>query len=71
VELTKSDFLEWKKQDVTTLFFRVLQDRLSVTIDYLSYNAGKDQYEDAKLSGYIQACRDVLNTSFEEVNNDN
>jgi hypothetical protein len=66
MQLTPEEFLVWKKAEVTEAVFDLLKQRIDSAIFELVRDAGKDSQRDRYMVGYITAMRDVLNTSFED-----
>ena len=66
--MTKSDFIDWKRHPVTQQVFSQLTERINYMTQTLIETAGKDPIGDSKLSGGIQAYRDMIDIEFEDGN---
>ena len=67
MEVTKTDFLEWKSGVVTQEVFRILEDRLNGLEEALGNGiALHDPQRYADHVGRIQAYRDMLEIDFED-----
>lgn len=64
--ISEKDFMNWKQDAVTEAFFGVIKDRVDEAMYILSRSAGINPNDDNFYRGMILAFRDVLETSFEE-----
>lgn len=71
MSVTKDSFRDWKINPVTKAVFTELQIRIQGIKDELSVSAGQDARNDGVRVGAIQALTDILNISFDEVNDGN
>ena len=69
--MTYEDWLDWKKNPVTVLFFDAAVERRNEVKEEVIQVAGQDSYQDAFKSGYCRAIDDFLNTEFTEVEDAN
>lgn len=61
--MTRSDYVDWKRSDITQAFLREVEVRYEVILDELTK---ADTWELARYKqGYIQACADVLELDFD------
>ena len=66
MEVTKTDFLEWKSGVVTQEVFKILEDRINSLEEALGNGVAlHDQERYADHVGRIQAYRDMLEIDFE------
>jgi len=63
--MTKSEFIDWKKSNVTQVIFARLKDRVENLKENLIFSAGQNPIQDAAISGSIRAYLDLLNIDFE------
>jgi hypothetical protein len=68
--LTKNEYIDWKSSPATQEVFDDLARRVEGLKDELAGSAGEDPRADAWRVGAIQAYRDILATTYEEVNQD-
>ena len=57
--LSRSDFENWRADQVTKLFLAAAKERIEDAKDVLSVQAGLDPQQDNYLRGLIQAYREV------------
>jgi hypothetical protein len=65
--ISTSDFNNWKQDSVTEAFMQVVYERMEDCKNHLSVTAGLDSIEDNKTRGYLLALRDILQLSFDDV----
>jgi hypothetical protein len=65
--VTASDLYDWKRHPVTQAVLSTLQERVAGLTAYLQEHAGKDPAQDRYYSGAITAHNDLLNISFEDI----
>jgi hypothetical protein len=63
-EISAEEFNDWINNVVTEAVFSQLAKRREDIKEYLSNNAGQDNYNDAKNSGYCIALTDLLNIGY-------
>jgi hypothetical protein len=63
VEPTKDEYLEWKLNDVTKVFFDRILERREDSKELLAMNKDSDP---EWMRGYCQALLDILHTEFED-----
>ena len=68
--ISTSDFSNWKQDGVTEAVMTALFNRVELCKEHLAVNAGLDSNEDNRIRGYIQALRDMLQISFDDVQED-
>lgn len=66
--MNANDFYDWKRHPVTNAVFSSLQERITAMTEYLQLSAGDDPLKDKQYSGAIMAHLDLLNISFEDIN---
>lgn len=68
--MNKTEYVDWKSNPVTEEVFEELSQRVEGLKAELAGSAGLDPLFDRFRAGAIQAFTDVLNTSYEEAEND-
>lgn len=68
--ITQDDFKDWLSQPVTKAVFEAVQLKIDGLKSELAGSAGLDTRNDGIKVGAISAFVDILDTSFEEVQND-
>lgn len=68
--MTKQEYLDWKSSPATQEVFTEIRSRVSGLKDELAGSAGDDSSLDRWRVGAIQAFTDILNTTYEEANQD-
>ena len=68
--MTKSDFIDWKSHPITKEVFKSIAERIYQLQVELGDTAGHDVRQDALKVGAIQACKDILEMSVEDVGGD-
>jgi hypothetical protein len=63
-EISAEEFHQWASNVVTEAVFSQLARRREDIKEYLMNNAGQDNYNDAKNSGYCLALTDMLNIGY-------
>ena len=69
--ITKSEFQQWKENEVTKAFFSAVNIRIAETTELLVLKAGIDPIEDNFLRGFIAAYNEALEFRVEELEDDN
>jgi hypothetical protein len=70
IEITKSDFNDWKQNKVTKAFFQAANIRINDCLEYLANNAGNESLHDKWLTGIIQAYRELQDFRVEDIANE-
>lgn len=65
--ISKNDFLEWKSNPVTRKLFVLLTEWIEVGKDELSHVAGENPLTDRERVGKLNAFRDVLGVTSEDL----
>lgn len=65
--MTASDLYDWKRHPVTQAVLSTLKARVATLTEYLQLHAGEDPAKDRYYSGAITAHNDLLNISFEDI----
>ena len=68
--ISYQDFLNWKQDPVTKVVFDAIEDKMEKYKEILVEDAGKEPDSDRFMCGYIRACNDVLNTEYEQTEED-
>lgn len=55
MNISKSEFMDWKSGLVTKAFFEAAQQRIEESKDILAATAGQDSANDSFLRGFIRA----------------
>ena len=63
--ITRSDFIDWKSNPVTKEVFASIYERIHQLQEDLGGSAGIDVRQDSMKVGAIQACRDILETGLD------
>ena len=66
VNLTQSDFTDWRQNKVTQAFFQAARERIDDAKELLSYSAGADPLADRELVGLIRAYRELQEFRLED-----
>ncbi len=64
--VTKSDFLDWKSNDVTKAFFEAAEIRVEDAKDILAGTAGLDSCNDNYFRGFIAAYKEMADFRIED-----
>lgn len=67
IEITPSDFLDWKSNKVTKAFFNAAEERVNDCKEILSIQAGADSAYDRFLVGMIQAYKEMQQFHVEDI----
>ena len=65
--IQKSDFIDWKSNPVTKEVFSLVNERIRQLQEELGGSAGADVRQDSMKVGAIQACRDILEMSIDDM----
>lgn len=65
--ISSTDFQDWKKHPVTLMLMSAVTMRIEDAKDILSTSAGMDATADNYFRGFIQGQREILDISFEDV----
>lgn len=65
--MNANDLYDWKRHPVTQAVFNSLVDRIQGYVEYLIANDGSEPDKVARFKGAIQACRDILNTEYSDI----
>jgi hypothetical protein len=65
--MKKQELQEWLNDPVTKDYFQAVKIRIEDQKEILSYQAGRDPENDSAMRGYIQACRDLSEMPFTEL----
>lgn len=68
--LNKNDFVDWKNNSVTKVFFDSIKSRITELEHGLARTAGENPIQDARVVGMIQFAEAILNIDFEEMTNE-
>ena len=66
MEISKSEFLDWKASPVTKAVIEHLTYRRNILVEQLSHSAGLNKNEDNFRRGYIVGLEDLLGIDMEE-----
>jgi len=70
MSVTKSEWTDWKVNNVTRAFFHAADERIEEAKDILANTAGQDSSADSFLRGFISAYREMQDFRVEDVNDD-
>lgn len=65
--ITKNDFIDWKSNPVTKAVMNELDARIQAVAGLLADSAGLDSLNDRFRVGYIQAYRDTIAITIDDV----
>ncbi len=65
--ITKNDFIDWKSNPVTKAVMNELDARIQAVAGTLADSAGLDPLNDRFRVGYIQAYRDTIAITIDDV----
>lgn len=65
--MKKQDLEAWLNDPVTREYFSTINTRIEDQKEVLSYQAGFDNEKDNAMRGYIQACRDLTEMPFTDI----
>lgn len=68
--MTKTEYVDWRSMSATKEVFAELQSRIDGLKAELAGNAGLDARADGVKVGAIQAFDDILNVTYDEVDQD-
>lgn len=60
MEITKEEYADWKRNPVTKLLFKYLEDQIRQAEITLGTSAGLNQMADRHMVGGIDCCKEVL-----------
>lgn len=69
--MTKQEFLDWRRSEVTQTVFAMLEDRIDGLQEELGVQAGVDPLQDRSKVGAIQALKDILAITMEDISEEN
>lgn len=64
--ITKEEFMSWKQDTVTKVFYDVCEERVEDAKEVLANQAGMDQLRDSFYRGLIYAYREMTSFRVEE-----
>lgn len=70
MSLSRSEWTDWKTNNVTRAYFHAAQERIEDAKEILANSAGQDSDADNYLRGFIQAYREMLDFRVEDINDD-
>jgi hypothetical protein len=70
MQISQSDFENWKADPITKAFFLAADIRIAECAELLSVTAGMDSVQDNYLRGFIAAYREIPAFRVEDTNND-
>jgi hypothetical protein len=70
LSIKKSEWDEWRFNDITKAFYHACQDRVEDTTDLLVAGAGLDPATDNFYRGFIAAYKEMEGFRVEDVEND-
>ena len=65
--ITKEEWIDWKANPVTRAFYEACVIRIEDSKEVLATTAGRDQYQDSFMSGFIQAYREMQDFKIEDL----
>lgn len=65
--ISSTDFQDWKRHPVTLTFLDAVYNRIEEAKNNLATSAGLDSTLDNFLRGFIQGQREILEISFDDV----
>lgn len=65
--MTSQEFSDWKRHPVTKIIFEQLESLIAEGKNELATTAGESPTLDARKGGAIQAYQNILETTFEEI----
>lgn len=68
--MTKQEFLDWRRSEVTQTVFAMLYDRVEGLQEELGVQAGVDPLQDRTKVGAIQALKDILAITMDDISED-
>lgn len=68
--MTKQEFLDWRRSEVTQTVFAILQDRIDGLQEELGVQAGVDPLQDRSKVGAIAALKDILAITIDDISED-
>lgn len=68
--ISKSDWTDWKQNDITRAFYSACKERIEDSKDILGTSAGLDPDTDNYMRGFISAYREMLEFSVEDMEDD-
>lgn len=66
MSITKSEWMDWKNDQITRAFFEAARDRVEDAKDVLSVSAGVDPDSDNYYRGFIAAYREMMDFKVED-----
>ena len=66
-EVSSTDFYNWKQDPITQALMIQINNRMEQAREILTLSAGKDPIEDNFYRGFIQAHREILEVSYEDM----
>lgn len=66
--MTSQDFTDWKRNPVTQVIYSQLNSLIEEGKNELVHTAGESPTLDSRKGGMIQAYQNILETTFEEIN---
>ena len=70
MSVSRSEWTDWKANNVTRAFFHAADERIEEAKDILSGSAGQDSDADNFLRGFISAYREMKGFRVEDIDND-
>ncbi len=66
MEISKSEFIDWKSNIVTRAFFDAINERIEDAKEILGHSAGLDSISDNFYRGFIHAYKEALDFKIED-----
>jgi len=70
LSITKSEWNDWKQDNITRAFFQATMERIEDTKEILSTSAGLDQMSDNFYRGFLAAYREMLDFKVDDIDED-